>query len=230
MRVSLGRQPRLTLEGTACCERYCNERANGAVSADHESFISRSRVGGVSFRNEKRPREGAAAPFECRSARFLHTSVFPHGVPCKEEGRRAARQGGRSAAVFGKAFRGIQRSPGGRTRNAAACESPAARNGKGRPSQAAAAFAVDVNHRKLIPRHFARVKRFFDESAIIQINKLGQNRNKTMNWDNTHVHEIITRKRRPAHSDFIAARRLISLIVTKMVAIKIALGRMGCVT
>lgn len=51
-----------------------------------------------------------------------------------------------------------------------------------------------------------------------------------MNWDNTHVSKVIARKRRPAHPDFMAARRLISLIVTKMVAIKIVLGRMGCVT
>lgn len=184
------------------------------------------------FRSEtkKRPREGAAAPFECRSAHFLHTSVFSHGVPCEEEGRRAARQGGRSAARLRKSISWNPAQSGRANPCAAACESPAARNGKGRPSQAAAAFAVDVNHRKLIPCHSARVKRFFDESAIIQINKLGQSRNKTMNWDNTHVHKIITRKRRPAHPDFMAARRLISRIVTKKVAIKIALGRMGCIT
>lgn len=74
------------------------------------------------------------------------------------------------------------------------CESPAARNGKGRPSERLLLSRWMLTTGNFIQRLRVCVKRFFDESAIIHINKLGQKENEPMNWGNTCISKLIVGK------------------------------------
>lgn len=62
------------------------------------------------------------------------------------------------------------------------CESPAARNGKGRPSERLLLSRWMLTTGNFISRKSRCVKVFFDESAIKHIKEVGLTNNMGMSW------------------------------------------------